>query len=135
MATELSLEIPEQTPIISLPCTIHAEPKPLTPEERKAIYEQLRQYEDVLKLPLPEDFFDDDVSTERGVKQLQMDAHRVGLLNQGLLTMSAEKEKTLRARLKHKIRLVREMRGLPTEDAVADSETLSIVDVQTIEKS
>jgi hypothetical protein len=135
MATELSFEIPEQTPIISLPCKIYAEPKPLTAEERREIYEQLRRYEDVLKLPLPEDFFDDDVSTERGVKQLQMDAHRVGLLNAGLLTLSEEKEKELRARLKHKIRLIREMKGLPTEDTITDAETLAIVDVQTVEKS
>jgi len=129
------MEIAEQTPIISLPCKIHADAKPLTAEERKEIYQQLRQYSDILKLPLPEDFFDDDVSTERGVKQLQMDAHRVGLLNKGLITMSEEKEKVLRARLKHKIRLIREMRGLPTEDTVADAETTAIVDVQTVEKS
>lgn len=135
MATELSMEIPEQTPTIVLPCKIYAEPKPLTAEERKEIYKQLRQYEDVLKLPLPEDFFDDDVCTERGVKQLQMDAHRVGLLNAGLLTMSEEKEKVLRARLKHKIKLLREMRGLPTENTVTDAETLAIVNIETIEKS
>jgi hypothetical protein len=133
MATELSFEIPEQTPVISLPCKIHSEPKPLTSEERREIYEQLRRYEDVLKLPLPEDFFDEDVSTERGVKQLQMDAHRVGLLNAGLLTLSEEKEKELRARLKHKIRLVREMKGLPTEDAVTDAEALSVVNIETVE--
>jgi len=133
MATELSLEIPEQTPTIILPCKLHAEPKALTYEERQEIYKQLRTYEDVLKLPLPEDFFDDDVSTERGVQQLQMDAHRVGLLNAGLLTMSEEKEKILRARLKNKIRLLREMRGLPTEDLVADAETTTIVNVETVE--
>jgi hypothetical protein len=135
MATELSMEIQEQTPTIVLPCKIHAEAKPLTKEERQEIYEQLRKYEDVLKLPLPEDFFDDDVSSERGVIQLQMDAHRVGLLNQGLLTMSAESEKELRDRLKHKIKLLREMRGLPTEETVSDAETTAIVDIQTIEKS
>lgn len=133
MATELSLEIPEQTPIITLPCKLYAEPKPLTAEERKEMYEELRKYEDVLKLPLPEDFFDDDVSTERGIKQLQMDAHRVGLLNAGLLTMSAEKEKILRSRLKHKIKLIREMKGLPTDETVTDAETLSLVNVQSVE--
>lgn len=133
MATELSMEIAEQTPTIVLPCKLYSEPKPLTADERKEIYKQLRQYEDILKLPLPEDFFDDDVCTERGVKQLQMDAHRVGLLNQGLLTMSEEKEKVLRARLKHKIKLIREMKGLPTEDTVTDAETLAVVNIQTVE--
>jgi len=135
MATELSMEIAEQTPTIVLPCKLHADAKPLTADERKEIYKQLRQYSDILKLPLPEDFFDDDVCTERGIKQLQMDAHRVGLLNQGLLTMSEEKETVLRARLKHKIRLLREMRGLPTEDTVTDAETTAIVDIQTVEQS
>jgi len=135
MATELSMEIAEQTPTIVLPCKLHADAKPLTADERKEIYKQLRQYSDILKLPLPEDFFDDDVCTERGIKQLQMDAHRVGLLNQGLLTMSEEKETVLRTRLKHKIRLLREMRGLPTEDTVTDAETTAIVDIQTVEQS
>jgi hypothetical protein len=135
MATELSMEIAEQTPTIVLPCKLHAEAKPLTVDERKDIYKQLRQYSDILKLPLPEDFFDEDVYTERGIAQLQMDAHRVGLLNQGLLTMSEEKEKVLRDRLKHKIRLIREMRGLPTEDTVTDAETTAIVDIQTVEQS
>jgi hypothetical protein len=135
MATELSLEIPEQTPTIVLPCKIFGEQKPLTKEDRQEIYEQLRKYEDILKLPLPEDFFDDDVTSERGLSQLQMDAHRVGLLNQGLLTMSEEKERVLRDRLKHKIHILREMRGLPTEDTVTDTETAAIVDIQTIEKS
>jgi len=133
MATELSLEIPEQTPVVVLPCKLYAEPKPLTREERQEIYKQLRTYSDILKLPLPEDFFDDDVCTERGVAQLQMDAHRVGLLNAGLLTMSEEKEKVLRARLKHKIRLLREMRGLPTDETISDAETLAMVHVKTVE--
>lgn len=135
MTTELSIEMKEQTPTIELPCTLYAEAKPLTSEERKAIYDQLRGYSDVLKLPLPEDFFDDDVCTDRGVMQLQMDSHRVGLLNAGLLTLSAEKETVLRARLKHKIRLVRELRGLPTDESVSDAEAISIVDLQTIEHS
>ena len=112
------MEINEVTPTITLPCKVFAEQKPLTKEERKAMYEQIRKFEDHLKLPLPEDFFDDDVVSERGVQQLQMDAHKVGLLNAGKLEMSPEKEKELRERLKHKIKLIREMRGLPTEDTV-----------------
>jgi hypothetical protein len=135
MTTELSFEIPEQSPTIELPCVVYADAKPLTSEERKEIYEQLRGYSDILKLPLPEDFFDDDVCTDRGLSQLQMDAHRVGLLNKGLLTLSAEKETVLRARLKHKIRLLREMRGLPTDDSVSDAEAVAIVDLQTLEHS
>jgi len=115
---ELSMEIKEVTPTISLPCKVFAEQKPLTKEERKAMYEQIRKFEDHLKLPLPEDFFDDDVVTERGLQQLQMDAHKVGLLNQGKLEMSKEKEQVLRDRLKHKIKLIREMKGLPTDDTV-----------------
>lgn len=118
---ELSMEINEVTPVITLPCKVFAEQKPLTKEERKAMYEQIRKFEDHLKLPLPEDFFDDDVVSERGLQQLQMDAHKVGLLNAGKLEMSPEKEKELRERLKHKIKLIREMKGLPTDDAVATS--------------
>ena len=118
---ELSMEINEVTPVITLPCKLFAEQKPLTKEERKAMYEQIRKFEDHLKLPLPEDFFDDDVVSERGLQQLQMDAHKVGLLNAGKLEMSPEKEKELRERLKHKIKLIREMKGLPTDDAVATS--------------
>jgi hypothetical protein len=115
---ELSMEINEVTPVITLPCTLFAEQKPLTKEERKAMYEEIRKFEDHLKLPLPEDFFDDDVVSERGLQQLQMDAHRVGLLNAGKLEMSKEKEQVLRDRLKHKIKLIRKMKGLPTEDTV-----------------
>lgn len=115
---ELSMEINEVTPTLTLPCTVFAEQKPLTKEERKAMYEEIRKFEDHLKLPLPEDFFDDDVVTERGLQQLQMDAHKVGLLNAGKLEMSKEKEQVLRDRLKHKIKLIREMKGLPTEDTV-----------------
>lgn len=116
---ELSMEINEVTPTITLPCTVFAEQKPLTKEERKAMYEEIRKFEDYLKLPLPEDFFDDDVVTERGLQQLQMDAHKVGLLNAGKLEMSKEKEQVLRDRLKHKIKLIREMKGLPTDDTVS----------------
>jgi len=106
------MEIKEVTPVITLPCKIHGEQKPLTKEERKVIYDQIRMFEDHLKLPLPEDFFDDDVVSDRGIQQLQMDAHKVGLLNEGKLEMSAEKEKELRDRLAHKIKLVRELRGI-----------------------
>lgn len=109
---ELSMEIKEVTPIISVPCKLYAEQKPLTKEERKVLYEEIRKFEDHLKLPLPEDFFDDDVETERGIKQLQMDAHRVGLLNEGKLEMSKEKETELRNRLAHKIKLIRELKGI-----------------------
>jgi hypothetical protein len=116
---ELSMEIKEQSPTITLPCKVFAEQKPLTKEERKAMYDEIRKFEDHLKLPLPEDFFDDDVVTERGLQQLQMDAHKVGLLNTGKLEMSKEKEKELRDRLKHKIKLIRKMKGLPTEDIVS----------------
>lgn len=118
---DISVEIKEVTPTITLPCKVFAEQKPLTKEERKAMYEEIRKFEDHLKLPLPEDFFDDDVVSERGLQQLQMDAHRVGLLNAGKLEMSAEKEKELRDRLKHKIKLIREMKGLPTEDTITAS--------------
>lgn len=113
------MEIKEQSPTITLPCKVFAEQKPLTKEERKAMYDEIRKFEDHLKLPLPEDFFDDDVVTERGLQQLQMDAHKVGLLNTGKLEMSKEKEKELRDRLKHKIKLIRKMKGLPTEDIVS----------------
>jgi len=112
------MEIKEITPTITLPCKVFAEQKPLTKEERKAMYEEIRKFEDHLKLPLPEDFFDDDVVSDRGIQQLQMDAHKVGLLNTGKLEMSAEKEKELRDRLKHKIKLIREMKGLPTDDTI-----------------
>ena len=121
MDQQLSMEITEQTPMVSVPCKIHAEPKPLTKEERKEIYAQLRKYEDCMKLPLPEDFFDDDVESDRGVMQLQMDAHRVGLLNAGKLKLSAELEKELRERLAHKINLLRELRGLTEPEVVSET--------------
>lgn len=131
MDQQLSMEIVEQTPMVAVPCKIHAEPKPLTKEERKEIYAQLRMYEDCLKLPLPEDFFDDDVESERGIIQLQMDAHRVGLLNAGKLEVSKEVEKELRERLAHKIKLLRELRGLPELEVVSET----TVKLPTLENS
>jgi len=119
-----SVEIPEQTPTLVVPVTLHTDPKPLSAEDRKAIYSEIRQFNDFMLLPLPEDFWDDDVVSERGLTQLHMDAHRVSLLNQGLIELSKEKEETLRKRLAHKIKLLREMRGLPTTDegvATADA--------------
>jgi hypothetical protein len=80
------------------------------------MYAQLRSYYDIERLPLPEEFFDNDVTSERGLIQLQMDAHRVGLLKQGLLKVSPELEELYRARLKHKIRLIREIKGIEKED-------------------
>lgn len=137
MDQQLSMEIAEQTPMVSVPCKIYAEAKPLTKEERKEIYEQLRKFEDHLKLPLPEDFFDDDVESERGIVQLQMDAHRVGLLNAGKLTLSAELEKELRERLAHKIKLLRELRGLPELEVSTEPEVASetVVELPALENS
>jgi len=125
MTEQYSVEIQEQTPTLVVPITLHAEPKPLTAEERKAMYAEIRKFDDFMMLPVPEDFWDDDVITERGLTQLHMDAHRVSLLNQGLIEMSKEKEEVLRKRLAHKIKLLREMRGLPTEqtDAVPSAPT------------
>jgi hypothetical protein len=76
-----------------------------------------------MMLPVPEDFWDDDVMSERGLTQLHMDAHKVSLLNQGLIEMSKEKEEALRTRLAHKITLLREMRGLPTDPEKTDTKT------------
>lgn len=129
MDQQLSMEIKEQTPMVVVPSKIFGEPKPLTKEERKEIYEQLRKFEDHLKLPLPEDFFDDDVESDRGIMQLQMDAHRVGLLNVGKLEMSKEAEKELRDRLAHKIQLIRELRG------ISELEVISEAKLPTIENS
>lgn len=112
MTTEYSAEIPEQTPRVIVPIKTHTDPMPLDPEERKKIYAEIRKYNDFEMLPLPEDFWDDDVITERGITQLHMDAHQVSLLNQGLIEMTKEKEETLRKRLAHKIEILRKMRGL-----------------------
>lgn len=127
---EYSTEIPEQTPTLVVPITLHAEPQPLSAEERKQIYAEIRKFDDFMMLPVPEDFWDEDVITERGLTQLHMDAHKVSLLNQGLIEMSKEKEEVLRKRLAHKIKLLREMRGLPTEetDAVSSAPSNTLTD-------
>lgn len=121
MSQNIEVQIPEITPTIQVAIQTHAEQKALTKEERQEIYNQLKNYSDIHLLPLPEDFFDDDVVSERGLTQLQYDAHRVGLLNKGLLKLTPEQEETLRKRLAHKIELIREMNGLgpKTSDAVA----------------
>ena len=121
MAEKYSVEIQEQTPTLIVPITLHAEPKPLTAEERKKMYAEIRKFDDFMMLPVPEDFWDDDVMSERGLTQLHMDAHKVSLLNQGLIEMSKEKEEALRKRLAHKIKLLREMRGLPTDPEKPDA--------------
>jgi hypothetical protein len=113
MTEQYSAEIQEQTPSLIVPITIHAPPVPLTAEERKVMYAEIRKFDDFMMLPVPEDFWDDDVVSERGLTQLHMDAHRVSLLNQGLMELSAEKEATLRTRLTRKIGMLRAMRGLP----------------------
>ena len=70
---------------------------------------------------MPEEFFDEDVTSERGQIQLQYDAHMVGLLNKGMIEMSKEKEETYRKRLAHKIELIRELRK-------KEKETVTILD-------
>jgi len=112
MTEQYSAEIVEQTPRLVVPIKTHAEPVPLDPQERKQMYAEIRKYNDFEMLPLPEDFWDDDVITERGITQLHMDAHQVSLLNQGLMELPKEKEEILRKRLAHKIKLLRQLRGL-----------------------
>lgn len=107
VATEI-----EVTPVVQVPIKTFAEEKPLTYEERQQMYSQLSQYADIDRLPLPEEYFDNDVTSERGLIQLQMDAHRVGLLKEGLLKVSPELEQIYRARLKHKIKLIRDIKGI-----------------------
>jgi hypothetical protein len=111
----VSTEI-EVSPVVQVPIKTFVEPKELSYAERQEMYAQLRSYYDIERLPLPEEFFDNDVTSERGLIQLQMDAHRVGLLKQGLLKVSPELEELYRARLKHKIRLIREIKGIEKED-------------------
>jgi hypothetical protein len=116
----IEAKIEEVTPFVQVPTKLYAEPKPLTAEERREIYQQLSQYYDIERLPLPEDFFDDDVTSERGQIQLQYDAHMVGLLNNGMIEMSKEKEEMYRKRLAHKIELVRQLKN--------NEESVSILD-------
>ena len=107
---QISAEIPEQPPVITIETKLPA--VKLSYEERQDIYRQLAKFHDVDHLPLPEEFYDDDPFSERGVIQLQMDAHRVGLLNAGLLKVSPELEIIYRERLNHKIELIRASRGI-----------------------
>ena len=116
MSTEIATAEIEVTPVVQVPIKTFAELKPLSYVERQEMYAQMRNYYDIEKLPLPEEYFDNDVTSERGLTQLQMDAHRVGLLNKGLLEVSPELEKIYRARLKHKIKLIREIKGIEKED-------------------
>lgn len=138
---EIQVEMKEITPTVEVPITLHAPAKALTAEERKAMYAELRQYHDIHLLPLPADFFDDDVESERGITQLQHDAHMVGLLDKKMITMSEEKETALRKRLRHKINLLRELRGLPqlgdipagtAEGVVVVPEVVENVSLETI---
>jgi len=117
---EFKAEIQEVTPRVELPVVVFAEGIPLTKEERQEYYKQLRAFSDAHRLPLPEEFWDEDVTSEGGQTQLEMDAHMVGLLNKGLITMSAVKEKQLRERLKKKIALVRKLKGLPEKIELED---------------
>lgn len=117
----ITAEIQEISPVLTVPVKLHAPAKKLTASERREIYEQLRQYADVDMLPLPEDFFDEDVTSERGIIQLQHDAHMVGLLNKKMIEMSAEKEAVLRERLSRKIELIREIYGIASESGNADA--------------
>lgn len=116
MSQEITTAEIEVTPIVQVPIKTFAELKELTYEERQEMYAQLRSFYDIEKLPLPEEFYDTDVTSERGLIQLQMDAHRVGLLKQGLLKVSPELEQVYRARLKRKIKLIREIKGIEKED-------------------
>jgi len=112
MTTQISNGEFEVTPFVQVPIKTFAEAKALSYEERQEMYAQMRNFYDIEKLPLPEEYFDNDVTSERGLTQLQMDAHRVGLLNNGLLKVSDEMEKIYRARLDHKIKLIRKIKGI-----------------------
>ena len=116
MNAEIATAEIEVTPVLQVPIKTFAELKPLTYEERQELYEQLKTYADIERLPLPEEFFDNDVVSERGLMQLQMDAHRVGLLNNNMLEVSPEMEKVYRKRLAHKIKLIREIKGIEKND-------------------
>lgn len=120
-----SSEITEVTPRVEIPVTLFAEQKNMSKEERDQCYNVLRQFGDAFRLPLPEEFWDNDVTSERGQYQLEMDTHTVGLLNKGMITLSPEKEKQVRQRLQKKIRLIRQLKGLP-EEPVECNQTLSL---------
>lgn len=123
----------DETPTIIVPITLHTEPMPLSYEERKAMYAEIRKYDDFMLLPVPEDFWDDDVVSERGLTQLHMDAQKVSLLNQGLLELPKQVETILRTRLAHKIGILREMRGLPPKKA--DAEPARLCDTVPVNSS
>lgn len=110
---EVNATLTEITPTVEVPMVIH-NPKPLSYEERQEAYNVLRQFHDYHLLPLPEEFWDNDPFSERGLIQLEHDAHIVGLLNKDMLKLSPEKEKVYRDRLARKIALLREAKGLPT---------------------
>lgn len=112
---EVNTQMKEVSPVVQVPITI-SNPKVLTYEERQEAYKVLRQYDDYDRLPLPEEFWDNDPFSERGLIQLEHDAHIVGLLNKNMLNLSAEKEQMYRTRLTHKIQLLREARGLGDAD-------------------
>jgi len=122
----IKVDLPEIAPVVQVPIELHAPAKALTAAERQEIYAQLRQYHDIALLPLPEDFFDDDVTSERGLIQLEHDAHMVGLLNKKMTTMSAEKETILRKRLARKIELIRQIYGIAPQPR--DTDTGSVGD-------
>jgi hypothetical protein len=107
---QINAEIAEQSPVITIETKLPA--VKLSYEERQDIYRQLTKFHDVDHLPLPEEFYDDDPFSERGIVQLQMDAHRVGMLNKGLLKISPELEQLYRDRLNHKIELIRASRSI-----------------------
>jgi hypothetical protein len=105
--SEIHAEIQEQTPIIQLPFTIE-NPIELTYEDRQKAYDVIRQFSDYHLLPLPEEFWDNDPFSDRGLEQLDHDAHIVALLNKNMIEMSPAKEAIVRKRLAHKIELIRE---------------------------
>lgn len=110
---EVNTTLTEITPTVEVPITIK-NPKVLTYEERQEAYAVIRQFHDYHLLPLPEEFWDNDPFSERGLIQLEHDAHIVGLLNKDMLKLPAEKEKVYRDRLAHKIELLRESKGVPS---------------------
>lgn len=131
---EISTEMKEVTPIVNVPITIK-NPKSLTYKERQEAYAVLRQYDDYHLLPLPEEFWDNDPFSERGLIQLEHDAHIVGLLNNNMLTLSAEKEEMYRTRLTHKIELIRESRRVGCAGEGSCVERLECVDGVGLEGS
>jgi hypothetical protein len=118
--SEIHAEIQEVSPIIELPFTIE-NPVELTYEDRQKAYDVIRQFHDYHLLPLPEEFWDNDPFSERGLQQLDHDAHIVGLLNKNMIEMSPAKEAIVRKRLEHKIELIRESKRLSSSTGVVVS--------------